>query len=270
MKWELRDVKVWLNGEWLDGEEAMVPVGDQGFLRGEGVFETLLAVRGQVFEAGRHAERMRRGAAVLGFEVMATGEFEGLVSEVVERNGLEGEERVRVRVTATPQTVLITAEVVEGAVGPLRVVRGDFQRWSGSPLAGVKATSYLENVLARRWAVERGAREVLFGNERGEWCEGSWSNVFAVVDGVLMTPPLASGCLPGVTREVVMEVAGELGMEVREEKRSLASLDEVREMFVTSSLRGVCPVVDLDGRELTVGEVTVRLRDELERLIGIV
>ncbi|MFD7946351.1 aminotransferase class IV, partial [Streptomyces sp. NPDC059744] len=122
-------------------------------------------------------------------------------------------------------------------------------------LAGLKTTSYAENVVALARAHEQGASEALFANTVGQLCEGTGTNVFVVLDGRLHTPPLASGCLAGITRALVVEWAGahetELPMDV---------LEHADEVFVTSSLRDVQAVHRIDGRELpgTPGPVTAK------------
>ena len=129
---------------------------------------------------------------------------------------------------------------------------------------GVKAISYGENAIALAEGKKVGADEVLFANTKGDWCEGAWSNVFAVEKGCVLTPSLLSGCLPGVTREVVMELAQEAGMEVVESARPVASLCEVDEIFLTSSLLGVGAVRQFDGHAFPEGPVTARLAQLLD------
>jgi branched-chain amino acid aminotransferase len=124
-------------------------------------------------------------------------------------------------------------------------------------LAGLKSTSYAENVIALAWAEERGADEVLFANTLGNLCEGSGSNVFVVRDGEIFTPPLSSGCLAGVTRDLVIE-----GLGVHEEDLPVESLADpsVAEIFVTSTLRMVQGVAQIDQRHFAdaPGQVTLR------------
>ena len=114
-----------------------------------------------------------------------------------------------------------------------------------SAVAGLKTTSYAENVVAVEYAHQRGASEGLFANTRGELCEGTGSNVFLVVGGRILTPPLASGCLAGVTRALVIEWCG-----AEEATLSMSDLAAADEVFLTSSTRDVHPVSALDGRAL--------------------
>ena len=138
-----------------------------------------------------------------------------------------------------------------------------------SATAGIKTTSYAENVIALAYAKERGADEAVFGNTAGDLCEGTGSNVFVVRDGVLMTPPPDAGLLLGVTRELVLEWGREwgrtAGVEVREVGVPLAELASADEVFVTSSTRDILPVTSVDGRSVPVGPVTTSLRSLFAR-----
>jgi branched-chain amino acid aminotransferase len=114
-----------------------------------------------------------------------------------------------------------------------------------SPVAGLKTTSYVENVVAQRWAQEQGCDEALFANTRGELCEGTGTNVFVVRGDRVCTPPLDSGCLAGITRELLLEI-----VDVDERPIAITELADVSEMFLTSSTRDVQPVRSVDGRPL--------------------
>ena len=196
------------------------------------------------------------------FGIEVCGEKEGaeICEELLRRNGMAGEgKRIRVRVTRTPENLMFTA--CEGGAYPeeLVLVRSAFVRNEKSALVGMKAISYGENTLALAEGKSRGGDEVLFANTKGDWCEGAWSNVFAVEQGRVLTPPLSSGCLPGVTREVVMELAKEAHLEVVEVAMPVERVGEMEELFMTSSLLGVGPVAQFDGHGLAVGPVTQKL-----------
>ncbi len=130
------------------------------------------------------------------------------------------------------------------------VVSAPWVRNERAATAGLKTTSYAENVIALAHAKERGALEAVFGNTRGELCEATGSNVFVVVDGVLRTPPLDSGCLAGITRELLLEWCRDAGIEVVEEALPLDVLAHADEVFLTSSIKDVFPVSAVDGRVL--------------------
>jgi branched-chain amino acid aminotransferase len=125
-----------------------------------------------------------------------------------------------------------------------------------SAISGAKTTSYAENVVALDYAHQRGASEAIFANTVGQLCEGTGSNVFVVVDGVVLTPTLGSGCLAGITRELVLEWT-----DAREADVDLGVLQTADEIFLTSSTRDVHPVTLADDRELKAGPVTAAIRE---------
>ena len=147
-----------------------------------------------------------------------------------------------------------------------RVITGPFFRNERSPLAGLKTINYGDNVVALRLAREAGAEEALFANTRDELCEGTWSNVFVRIDGTWHTPPLSSGCLPGITRGVVIGLFEEHGLPLSEATLSYASLDRVESAFLTSSLREIQPVAAIDGKELEIAAETIVLQSSYRSL----
>jgi len=247
--------RVWVDGRMVADGEACITAFDHGLLTGDGVFETLKIYGGAPFAARRHLDRLARSAAVMGLAVPAPTALRAVMSEVIEANGLM-EGRLRITVTGGPSPLGSD----RGGAGPTVVVAaGPLAQWppvadvAVSPwprnergaLAGVKTTSYGENVVALAYAAERGAGEALFANLAGNLCEGTGSNVFVGIGGRLVTPPLASGCLAGVTRDLVMEVVA-----VAEEDLPMSALGAVEEAFLTSSTREVQPIRAIDGLPL--------------------
>jgi branched-chain amino acid aminotransferase len=248
---------VWLNGSLVDPDAASVSVFDHGFTVGDGVFETLKTIGGVPFALRRHLERLRRGAERLGLDVpLADPALRAVIDEVVAASGLEA---ARLRITVT------------GGVGPagtgrsggrptLVVAAGPLQPWPAettaitvpwprnelAALAGVKVTSFAENVHALAEAHKVGASEAILPNTRGNVCEGTGTNVFLAIDDELVTAPLMAGCLPGVTRALVLEVVP----EADEEDVPLSRLAEATEVLLTSTTRDVQPLRMLDGRPL--------------------
>lgn len=256
-------MRAWINGSVLDDPTApAVPVTDHGLTVGDGVFESVKVVRGRPFALTRHLDRLARSAAGLGLPSLDVAEVRRAVAAV-----LAGEELAlgRVRITYTggvaplgsgrgdgPPTLVVAADPIAPRPETARVVTVPWPRNERGALAGLKTTSYAENVVALAYAAERGAGEALFANTVRNLCEGTGSNVFYVVDGELRTPTLASGCLAGVTRALLLEWFG--GREVDEPVGVLAAADEV---FLVSTTRDVQPVVRVDGRELPApGPVT--------------
>lgn len=246
---------VWVNGKLVDEEDARISPFDHGLLTGDGVFETLRVVRGTPFAARRHMERLGRSAAGLRLPCPEAAVVEAAMHAVVAANGVE-DGRVRVTVTGGPSALGSDRAAVEPtvivAVGPLPawpastdVVVAPWPRNERGALAGFKTISYGENVVALAFAHDRGAGEALFGNLAGNLCEGTGTNVFVGMEGRLVTPPLTSGCLPGVTRDLLLQL-----VDVAEEDLPLSALASVDEAFVTSSTRDVQPIRAIDGRAL--------------------
>lgn len=263
-------VIVWFDGRLRGHAEPLVLATDHGLTVGDGVFEACELLGGRPFALTRHLERLERSAAGLGLPLPDRDLVRRAVAEVAEAWG-ETLGRVRIVWTAGPGplgsdaawgpgTLLVAASAV-GAPRAVSVAVVPFVRNERSAIAGLKTISYAENVRALAWAHERGGDEAIFGNTRDELCEGTGTNVFLEVDGALLTPALESGCLAGVTRAVVIEWAREAGVEVREETLPLEAIHRAEHVALTSSTRGVVPVVAVDGRELRPGPVTERVAE---------
>lgn len=248
---------VWLDGRLVRVADAAVSPFDHGMTVGDGVFETLKVVEGSPFAARRHLGRLRRSAAGLGLVVpVDDGELRRAMRAVVEANGID-EGRLRLTVTggtgplgsdrgdATPTVVVATGPLPPWARSA-GVVTVPWPRNEHGAVAGLKTTSYAENVVALSYAHQRGAAEAIFGNLAGNLCEGTGTNVFVVTGGRLVTPPLSAGCLAGVTRGLLVEWAG-----VAEEDRPLSSLAGAEEAFLTGTTRDVQPIRLVDGVPLS-------------------
>nr|WP_202036325.1 aminodeoxychorismate lyase [Streptomyces mexicanus] len=258
-----------------DIEAARVSVLDHGLTVGDGIFETVKAVDGKPFALTRHLQRLTRSARGLGLPDPDHDEVRRACAAVLEANPMP---LGRLRITFT------------GGHGPLGSDRGDqgttlvvalgettrrpdstavvtvpWTRNERGALTGLKTTSYAENVVALAHAHRHGASEALFGNTAGRLCEGTGSNVFVVLDGEIHTPPLASGCLAGVTRALAIEWTG-----AKETDLPLDVLREAEEVFLTSTLRDIQAVHRVDDRELpgTAGPVTAKAMRIFEERSG--
>ncbi|HUP69542.1 MAG TPA: aminodeoxychorismate lyase [Acidimicrobiales bacterium] len=246
---------VWVNGELVDAADASISVFDHGLTVGDGVFETLKSYGGRPFAVRRHLDRLGTSAAGLGLTAPPPEVLRAAMEEVVAANGL-GDGAVRITFTGGP--------------GPLGSARGDsgptiivataplapwppttgvsvvpWPRNERGAVAGIKTTSYAENVVALAYALERGGGEAIFLNLVGNVCEGTGSNIFVGVDGRLVTPPLSAGCLAGVTRALILESGLAVEAEV-----TTADLDRCTEAFLASTTREVQPIGQVDGRPL--------------------
>ena len=241
-----------MNGDLLPDDEARVSVFDHGLVVGDGVFETIKVAGGAPFAMTRHLARLRRSALGLGLPEPDLEAIRDGALAVIAASG--GPPLARLRVTVTGGKSPLGSErgdasataIVAMAEQPLPaafvdVVTVPWPRNERGALSGLKTTSYGENVRALAYAAERGG-EAIFANTVGELCEGTGTNVFVVRGGRLLTPPLSSGCLAGVTRALVIEWAG-----AEEEGLPLGALGGAEEAFLSGTTRDVQPIRNVDG-----------------------
>lgn len=267
-------VKVWLNGALVDAADASVSVFDHGVTVGDGVFETLKTYGGRPFAVRRHLDRLAASAAGMGLVAPPADVLRAALDEVATANGLAGAV-VRITVTSGPgprgsvrgssgPTVVVAPAAPAAWPPSVAVAVVPWPRNERGALVGLKTTSYGENVVALAWARERGASEAVFANLAGNLCEGTGSNVVLGIGGRLVTPPLSSGCLAGVTRALVMEACG-----VAEDDLPVSALAGADEAFLTSTTREVQPISAVDGRPLpsSPGPLTTRAAAGLAAVI---
>lgn len=257
---------VWVDGRLVEPAAPAVAATDLAFSRGYGLFETARVTgSGTVVERERHLQRLLDSAAALGFPPVDVARIDDGVTAVLPYVP-EGGARLRYTVTGSGSYVVELAEI-----GPqkdqVRAVTASWPRNERSPLTPHKLTSYAEAIWAQREARRAGADEALFLNLRGEYCEGTMSNLFVAAGGRLLTPPPSAGILPGVTRTVVMERAAAAGIDVAEEHLPPETVFAADEVMITGSVKGVVPVVELDGRAFPAGPMVRRLQDLLRGAI---
>lgn len=270
---------VWIDGELRDEDDAGISPFDHGLLVGDGVFETLTTFHGIPFAWTRHYERLCRSADGLGFRPPPGDVMRAGVDAAREANGLV-EARVRLTVTSGPGplgsdrgdagvTALISVAEPRTFDPTTDVVVAPWTRNERGALVGLKSTSYAENARALAYAKERGAGEALFLNTLGRLCEGTGTNVYLGRGGRLETPPLSSGCLDGVTRQLLLELCEQVGVEVAETDVGPEALTEADEVFISSSTRGAQPVARVDGKPLPAapGPLTRALVDAYGELV---
>ncbi|MEO3766723.1 aminotransferase class IV [Streptomyces sp. B8F3] len=264
-------MKVWLDGGLREVADARVSVFDHGITVGDGVFETLKATGGTAFAVTRHLERLARSARGLGLPEPDLDEVRRACAAVLAAEPVpHGRLRITYTGGAAPlsshrsdaddsrPTLVVALAAAEPRPDETDAVTVPWTRNERGAVAGLKTTSYAENVVALARAHEGGASEALFANTRDRLCEGTGSNVFVVLDGEVHTPPLASGCLAGITRRLLLEWTG--ARETDLPFSVLAQGGEAEEVFLTSSLRDVQAVRHLDGRALpgALGPVTAK------------
>ena len=274
---------VYLNGRYLPIGEATISALDRGFIFGDGVYEVWRVVRGQLFEAARHQQRLERGLRELRIARPADASLEGIaaISErLLSENGLsDGDATLYVEITrgAAPRTHYFPPP---SATPTLLVMASEFKpsqsRFTGTSVitqpdvrwlrCDLKTVQLLPNVMARQAATEAGASEAIFVRD-GTITEGTHTTVFGVIGGVLRTHPANHLVLPGVTRDVVIELAREIGIEVHEKAIGVAELSQSSEVFLTGTTTDVTPVVSVDGRRIGDGAPGAVSRSLLERLL---
>ncbi|HZK04701.1 MAG TPA: aminotransferase class IV [Actinomycetaceae bacterium] len=256
----MKTLAIWADGTLVPEGAPAVAATDLAFTRGYALFETARVTGGgTIVEHERHLQRLLESAGALRFPPVDRKTIDDGVAAVLPFVPPEGA-RLRYTVTGSGSCVVELSELPPDRV-TVRAVTASWPVNELSPLTAHKLTSYAENMWAIAEARAAGADEALFRNLRGDYCEGTMSNLFIVSGGRLITPPLDAGILPGVTRAVIMERAGEAGIVVVEERVTPEAIFAAGEVMVTGSVKGVVPVIELDGRRFEVGPVTRRLQE---------
>jgi branched-chain amino acid aminotransferase len=269
-----------VNGAVLPAEEARVSVLDTGFTFGDSVYETLRTYGGRPFHLDRHLRRLRASAGRLGIPVPEGDEIFGRDVDAVLARAGNPESYVRIMLTRGVGDVSYHFDRVQGPtrvviVKPYEplpercyregvpVIVASVRRNSPRALdPAIKSGNLINNILAVREAQAAGAFEPILLNDNGEVAEGASANVFVVKDGAGRTPPLGAGILPGVTRQLLIEIGHGLGIPMREETLVVADLLGADEAFITSTLKEAVPVRAVDGKAVgdgRPGPVTLRL-----------
>jgi branched-chain amino acid aminotransferase len=257
---------VWIDGRIIDGAEARVPALDRGFLLGDGVFETMRGIGNYAVGLELHLNRLRLSAGTIGLEVPGTNdEISDAIAGTV-KAGAFVESYIRLTVSRGPgaglepppdvkPTMLITVqEHYSFGDAVVNLCISSIRRNENSPLSRIKSLNYLDSVLARMEARAAGFDEALLLNCSGLVACASAANIFAVIHGVVTTPPLSAGVLPGITRHQVFDICRSLGKRIAEQDITQQELAEASEIFITNSLTGIRPVVRLEDREVSLGE----------------
>jgi branched-chain amino acid aminotransferase len=258
-------MRIWLNGALLNDEATISPL-DHGLTTGDGVFETIKIVDGQPFAVRRHLERLVRSAVGLGLPEPDVARIEAGIAEVVAADPDIPFGRLRITYTGgvsplssdrgtSGPTILVATQAIPRPAATSAIVTVPWVRNERSAVAGLKTTSYAENVRALAYAKERGGSEAIFANTIGNLSEGTGANIFCVYDGELVTPTLESGALAGVTRALVLEWFGGTERDV-----PLERLHEAEEVFLTSTTRDVQAIHRVDDRDLPApGTITAQV-----------
>lgn len=279
---------VWLNGRVVPGERARVSVLDRGLLHGDGVYDTWRTYGGEPFAVPAHLRRLAEVARLMALPAPGPArDWEERTRTLVRRNRLP-DAAVRLTITRgargldlaphgdAPATLLLTVRALPSDLGVrqargIRAVLLPFPRDADGLWGNRKFVGHPSAVLGRLLVARRRAAEGLYVTERGEVTEGTTSNLFVVERETVITPPLAAGILPGVTRDLVLTLARRAGLRVREERLTVQRLRRAHEVFVTGSSIEVMPIVRLDGRAIGTGvpgAVTRRLQERYARRVA--
>lgn len=281
-------MRVWIDGEIMDGEAARVPVLDHGFLYGDGIFEGMRSFSGKVFRLDDHLDRLAYGARALYLEL--PGGKPGLRRIVEDTVADNGQPNTYIRLIVTRGVGPLGVDA--GSCGEPRVtcivddllIFSDETRRRGITLVTVaerrpmgdaldpriKSLNYLNNVMARMQARRQGADEALVLNREGAVAEASVANLFVVKGGLVRTPPTTDGCLDGITRLTVLELAAQQGIETRIERLGRIDLLSADEVFLTGTGAGVVRVREFDGQVIGNGEpgpTTTALANAYDKLV---
>lgn len=257
---------VFVNGEFVPEERAVISVFDRGFLYGDGLFEGIRVFNGKLFRWRQHWERFQHGANFLKIAVPFSAEaVAGFAKRLIAENQMPdslvrltlsrgvGQRGYSPKNAERPTLVMATHPMaaVEPSNPPAwRVFVSSFRLPAGEPLARFKNLNKLPQVLARAEADAEGADEALLLNSDGYVVEGSTSNLFWVRGETVCTPPLPSGILPGVTRAVVLEICARAGIDAREENIASGGLEKMDGAFLSLSSSGIAEVEFINGKPL--------------------
>jgi branched-chain amino acid aminotransferase len=282
------DELIYLNSDLIPRSQAKLSPFNHGFLYGYGAFETMRSYSGSIFRLDRHLARLHETAKSLRIaDKLSAFDLAKACYDLIEANNLSNA-RIRLTVTAgdgdmvpNPDTcqgitVFIAAQklvppTAESYQRGYSAILSSYRRNSQSPLSRLKSTSYLENFLARREARAAGVNEVVLLNENSFVAEGSSTNIFLVSQEMLITPSVESGVLPGITREVVLELAQTMKIITLMRQVELDELLKADEVFLTSSTIEIMPLTQLDNKPIGSGKpgpITQQLMSSYKELVA--
>jgi len=281
-------LKVYINGELVEKEDAKISVFDHGLLYGDGVFEGIRIYHGKTFRLKEHIDRLWRSAKLIMLEIpMSREEMADAIHNTLEVNSMD-EGYIRVLVTRgigtlglsptkckNPCVIIITdyislypQEMYDNGLELVTATTVKNHPEAMSPR--IKSLNYLNNILAKIEALNAGVIEAIMLNAAGYVTECTGDNIFTIERGVLKTPPLAAGILEGITRGIVMELAREAGIPVSEENMTRYDLFNADECFLTGSAAEIIPVVKIDKRAIGDGKpglITLNLLKRFRELV---
>jgi len=276
---------VYLNGRYIPRQQAVIDVDDRGFLFADGVYEVIHSYEGHLFQIDAHLQRLEHGLRALHIAFDRVQTVREVAEQLLVENGLtQGEATVYIQITrgsaprthgfppaGTSPTVYVAATSYtpqqDRTETGIAVILVPDLRWAR---CDIKTIALLPNVLARQRAIEAGVEDAVFVRD-GVALEGTSSNFFGVFDGQVITAPKTNYILPGITRQVVIGLCAEIGIPVCERPILENQLREAEELFLTSTIAEIRPIVRLDGRPVgtgTPGPVTRRIQQAFRELVS--
>ncbi len=257
---------VYLNGDFMPADEAMIPVLDRGFIFGDGVYEVIPVYSGRLFRLEHHLERLENSLAGIRLAPpRSRDEWREILESLVEKNG-DGDQSVYLQVTrgvakrdhgfppeAEPTVFAMSNPMADPSATlheGIEAITVEDIRWK---LCHIKSIALLPNILLRQQAIDAGAGEAILLRD-GEVTEGAAANIFIVKDGVVITPPKSNLLLPGITRDLVVEICHANAIPCEERAVSEAELRDADEVWISSSTKEVVPVTKLDGKAVATGK----------------
>ncbi len=278
--------KIYINGKFFKQDEALISVDEGGFLFSKGLFETMRAYSGAVFRLTEHLKRILSSCRFLKLPFKEDAQYlEEKINQTLGINKLfdaylkliisSGINKGSLTDTSSSPTLIIIAREFEPYSQHIykegfKAITSKIRRNPYSPLAQHKSLNFLENVLGKREAEERGKKEAIFIDPQGNLTEGATTNIFLVKQGRVISPALNSMILPGITREVVLEISSNLSIPIEERRVELKELYEAEEAFLTNSLIEIMPLVQVDSHIIgkgVPGPLTQKLKKEYQKKV---
>lgn len=279
----MSSLKIFISGKLYAKEDAKISVYDHGLLYGDGVFEGLRSYGGKVFRLAEHLDRLWNSAKALCLEIpMTKEEMAAAVNNTLQANGIS-DGYIRLVVTrgsgtlgldpnrcSNPEVIIITDFISlypqEFYENGLQIITASTIRNHPAALSPrIKSLNYLNNILAKIEGLQAGCVEALMLNHKGEVAECTGDNLFLVMKGEVLTPPIDAGILEGITRDAVIELAREAGLNVREIPLTKHDVYIADECFLTGSAAEVVPVVKVDSRKIGDGKPGAVTKDLTRR-----
>lgn len=252
----MSDPVIFLNNRYIRATQAAVSPFDPGFMYGDGVFETIRLYQGVPFMLDLHQQRLKQGLKLLAIpKPTMIDKLQEIIARLGSQNRLQNVQgRCKIMISrgqeSTKPTCIVQAttldmKAIKERQQGMKAVILPWKRDAGNPLLHIKSLNYLENIYGRKVANQQGAHEGIFLNQKGELCEGTFSNLFLVGDNFMVTPPVEAGLLPGITRKAIIDCCRLVGIDCREDRLVPEDISRFHGGFLSSSLMELAPLKSL-------------------------